>query len=111
MSRTACRCDNAPAAFGRSRRAMPAQPTKESFFRTLKAEPVHQRRQATRNQARRHLSACIAGCHNQQRTHSALGYITPEQAQQTASQPPTSAKSGGRITRTVIQRVPLSSGR
>ena len=94
MSRTACRCDNAPSAFGRSQAVMSAQPTKESFLRTLKVEPVHHRRWATQDEARRGLSAYTEGYYNRQRIHSALGYITPEQAQQTASQPPASVKSG-----------------
>jgi putative transposase len=70
MSRTACCYDNAPM---------------ESFFHTLKVELVHQRRWATRDEARRDLFAYIEGYYNRQRIHSALGYITPEQAERKAS--------------------------
>ncbi len=65
MSRTACCYDNAPM---------------ESFFHTLKVELVHQRRWATREDARRDLFAYIEGYYNRRRIHSALGYRTPEQA-------------------------------
>ncbi|AMB44402.1 transposase [Methylobacterium sp. AMS5] len=70
MSRTGCCYDNAPM---------------ESFFHTLKVELVHQRRWATRDEARRDLFAYIEGYDNRQRIHSALGYITPEQAERNAS--------------------------
>lgn len=70
MSRTACCDDNAPM---------------ESFFHTLKVELVHQRRWATRDDARRDLFADIEGSYNRQRIHSALGYLTPEQAERTAT--------------------------
>ena len=70
MSRTGCCYDNAPM---------------ESFFHTLKVELVHQRRWATRDEARRDLFAYIEGYYNRQRIHSALGYLTPEQAERNAS--------------------------
>jgi putative transposase len=70
MSRTACCYDNAPM---------------ESFFHTLKVELVHQRRWVTRDEARRDLFAYIEGYYNRQRIHSALGYLTPEQAERNAS--------------------------
>lgn len=66
MSRTACCYDNAPM---------------ESFFHTLKVELAHQRRWATREQARADLFAYIEGYYNRRRIHSALGYKTPEQAE------------------------------
>lgn len=65
MSRTACCYDNAPM---------------ESFFHTLKVELVHQRRWATHDEARRDLVAYIEGYCNRQRIHSAIGYLTPDQA-------------------------------
>ena len=65
MSRRANCYDNAPM---------------ESFFHTLKVELVHQRRWATREEAHRDLFAYMEGYYNRQRLHSALGYITPEQA-------------------------------
>ncbi|MGE7415093.1 IS3 family transposase [Methylobacterium tarhaniae] len=69
MSRAGCCYDNAPM---------------ESFFHTLKVELVHQRQWATRDDARRDLFAYIEGYYNRQRLHSALGYITPEQAERNA---------------------------
>ena len=69
MSRASCCYDNAPM---------------ESFFHTLKVELVHQRRWATRDEARRDLFAYIEGYYNRQRLHSALGYITLEQAERNA---------------------------
>jgi putative transposase len=70
MSRTGCCYDNAPM---------------ESFFHSLKVELVHQRSWATREEARRDLFGYIEGYYNRQRIHSALGYLTPEQAERTAS--------------------------
>jgi transposase InsO family protein len=70
MSRTGCCYDGAPI---------------ESFFHTLKVELVHQRRWATREEARRDLFAYIEGYYNRQRIHSALGYLTPEQAERNAA--------------------------
>ena len=70
MSRTGRCYDNAPM---------------ESFFHTIKVELVHHRRWATRDDARRDLFAYIEGHYNRQRIHSALGYITPEQAERNAS--------------------------
>ncbi len=66
MSRTGNCYDNAPM---------------ESFFHTLKVELVHQQRWATRDEARRDLFAYMEGYYNRQRMHSALGYLTPEQAE------------------------------
>ena len=70
MSRTGCCYDNAPM---------------ESFFHSLKVELVHQRSWATREEAKRDLFGYIEGDYNRQRIHSALGYLTPEQAERTAS--------------------------
>jgi transposase InsO family protein len=70
MSRTGWCYDNAPM---------------ESLFHTLKVKLVHQRRWATRDEARRDLFAYIEGYYNRQRIHSTLGYITPEQAERNAS--------------------------
>ena len=66
MSRTGNCYDNAPM---------------ESFFHTLKVELVHHRRWATRDEARRDLFAYVEGYYNRQRMHSALGYLSPEQAE------------------------------
>jgi transposase InsO family protein len=70
MSRTGCCYDNAPM---------------ESFFHSLKVELVHQRSWTTREEARRDLFGYIEVYYNRQRIHSALGYLTPEQAEQNAS--------------------------
>lgn len=51
----------------------------ERFFGSPKSELVHHRRYATREDAKRDLFAYIEGYDNQQRLHSAIGYITPEQ--------------------------------
>lgn len=67
MSRTGNCYDNAPM---------------ESFFHTLKVELVHQCRWATQAQARQALFGYIEGYYNRHRMHSALGYLTPEQAEQ-----------------------------
>ena len=53
----------------------------ESFFGTLKTELVHQREYPNRDAARRDLFAYIEGYYGRQRIHSAIGYITPEQAE------------------------------
>ena len=53
----------------------------ESFFGTAKSELVHHQRHPTREAAKRDLFADIEGYDNRQRLHSALGYITPEQAE------------------------------
>jgi putative transposase len=52
----------------------------ESFFGTLKTERVHQGDYPDRDAARRDLFAYIEGYYNRRRIHSALGYITPQQA-------------------------------
>jgi len=69
MSRTACCYDNAPM---------------ESFFHTLKVELVRQRRWANHDEARRDLFGYLEGYYNRQRIHSAIGYLTPEQAERRA---------------------------
>jgi transposase InsO family protein len=53
----------------------------ESFFGTLKTELVHHSEYPNRDTARRDLFAYIEGYYNRQRRHSAIGYITPEQAE------------------------------
>jgi putative transposase len=52
----------------------------ESFFGTLKTELVHQYDYPDRDTARRDLFAYIEGYYSRRRSHSAIGYITPEQA-------------------------------
>ena len=47
----------------------------------LKSEPVHHTVYATREAAKQDLFASIEGYYNRQRLHSALGYLTPEQAE------------------------------
>ena len=53
----------------------------ESFFGTLKTELVHHREYPDRDTARRDLFAYIEGYYNWRRIHSAIGYITPQQAE------------------------------
>src|ERR1044071_3837921 len=53
----------------------------ESFFGTLKTELVHHGEYPNRDAARRDLFAYIEGYYNRLRRHSAIGYITPEQAE------------------------------
>lgn len=53
----------------------------ESFFGTLKTELIRQDDYPNRDAARRDLFAYIEGYYNRQRRHSAIGYITPEQAE------------------------------
>ncbi|BAI74899.1 transposase (plasmid) [Azospirillum sp. B510] len=53
----------------------------ESFFGSLKSELVHHQRYATREDAKRDLFAYIEGYYYRQRLHSAIGYITPGQAE------------------------------
>ncbi len=53
----------------------------ESFFGSMTSELVHHQQYATRDAAKRNLFGCIEGYDNRQRIHSALGYITPEQAE------------------------------
>jgi len=57
----------------------------ESCFGTIKTELVHQACYETRDAARRDLFAYIEGYYNRQRLHSALGYITPGQAERQAA--------------------------
>jgi putative transposase len=57
----------------------------ESCFGTLKTELVHQACYRTRDAARHDLFAYLEGYYNRQRLHSALGYITPEQAERQAA--------------------------
>ena len=57
----------------------------ESCFGSLKNELVHEACYKTRDAARHDLFAYIEGYYNRQRLHSALGYITPEQAERRAA--------------------------
>jgi putative transposase len=70
MSRKGCCYDNAPM---------------EGFFHTLKVELVRQRRWNTHDEARSDLFAYIEGYYNRHRIHSAIGYVTPEHAEQMAA--------------------------
>jgi len=70
MSRRANPLDNAPM---------------ESFFHTLKTELVHHRTYQTRDEAKRDLFAYVEGFYNRPRLHSAIGYLTPVQAEKQAT--------------------------
>ena len=50
----------------------------ESFWATLKTELVHQRRYATREEARQSIFEYIEMFYNRQRLHSSLGYVSPD---------------------------------
>jgi putative transposase len=50
----------------------------ESFWATLKTEPVHHEQYATREQAKRSIFEFIECWYNRRRRHSALGYKSPE---------------------------------
>jgi len=56
----------------------------ESFFATLKKELVHQEKYATREQAKASLFEYIEVYYNRVRRHSALGYLSPVQYEQTS---------------------------
>jgi putative transposase len=57
----------------------------ESCFRTIKTELVYQACYESRDAARRDLFAYIEGYYNRQRLHSAIGYITPDEAERQAA--------------------------
>jgi putative transposase len=57
----------------------------ESFFHTLKIERVHHQIYTTRTDARRDLFQYIEGFYNSRRLHSALGYLSPAQAERLAA--------------------------
>jgi putative transposase len=57
----------------------------ELLFGTLKTELVHHREYPDRDTARRDLFAYIEGYYNRARIHSAIGYITPQQAEAKAA--------------------------
>ena len=57
----------------------------ESFFHTLKVELAHQRRWATRDEARRDVFAYVETYYNRRRIHSSLGYRAPEQMERVAA--------------------------
>ena len=66
------RCwDNAPA---------------ESFFATLKKEPVHHEKYTTRQEARASIFEYIEAFYNRVRRHSSLGYVAPAEYERTHNQ-------------------------
>ena len=56
----------------------------ESFFATLKKERVHREDYATRSEARASVFDYIERFYNRLLRHSALGYLSPEQYEQSA---------------------------
>lgn len=68
---------------GRQSLSAPASPLEnahmESFFRTLKLEEVDRNRYESFLQAKASLETYIKEIYNQERIHSSLGYISPEQ--------------------------------
>ena len=53
----------------------------ESFFKTLRTEMVYHRKFETRAQAKLEIFDYIEVWYNRKRRHSALGYLTPVQAE------------------------------
>jgi transposase InsO family protein len=51
--------------------------TRESFWSTLKLEPIYRRDFATRSQARTEIFDYIEAFYTRHRTHSALNYLSP----------------------------------
>lgn len=51
----------------------------ESFFATLKQELVYHRQYLTRNEAKQDIFEYIQVWYNRKRSHSALGYLSPEE--------------------------------
>jgi transposase InsO family protein len=49
----------------------------ESFFATVQTELIHQRQDATRQEARADIFAYVEGFYNRRRRHSSLGYRSP----------------------------------
>ena len=54
----------------------------ESFFKTLKVERVHRQKYKTRDEARSDIVNWNEGFYNRRRLHSALGYRSPIQYEQ-----------------------------
>ena len=63
----------------------------ESFFCTLKTELVHRVDFLTRAAAKSALFEFIEVFYNRQRRHSSLGYLSPAEFEQAASQVPQAA--------------------
>jgi putative transposase len=57
----------------------------ESFFATLKTELIHHRRYSTRAEARRDIIEYLEGFYNARRRHSALGYRSPLEFEQSTA--------------------------
>ena len=55
----------------------------ESFFGSLKRELVHHCRYQSRSAARSSLFSYIEGFYNRKRIHSAIGYMSPLQFEET----------------------------
>lgn len=49
----------------------------ESFFKTLKREPVNGKGRKTRKEAKRDVLKYIEPCYNRRRMHSSIGYNAP----------------------------------
>ena len=69
----------------------------ESFFHTLKVELIHQCRWASHAEARQALFGYIEGNYTRYRMHSALGYLTPEQAEENMTANPRCPRNRGKI--------------
>ena len=69
----------------------------ESFLHTLKVELVHQCRWARHAEARQALFGYIEGYYTRYRMPSALGYLTPEQAEENMTANPRCPRNRGKI--------------
>lgn len=59
----------------------------ESFFATLKVELVHRENFATRSQAKAAVFEYVEAFYNRHRRHSTLGYLSPIDFENQATQP------------------------
>ncbi len=58
----------------------------ESFFHTLKVELIHRMKFKTREEAKRKIFEYVEIYYNRQRSHSALGYLSPFEYEKLGSQ-------------------------
>jgi transposase InsO family protein len=63
----------------------------ESFWGTLKNEPVHHRRYATRAEAKALIQEYIEIFYNRQRRHSRIGFVLPALFAESFSEQPQAA--------------------
>jgi putative transposase len=80
-------------AISMSRRANPYDNAKaESFMKTFKCDEVHLRDYADEADARKRIHTFLARIYNEQRLHSALGYVPPAEFEKTLGKPSSKKK-------------------